>query len=76
MIDVCVFPTSLKLANITPVYKKVLKNSKEIYRPVSIMPNISKIYERCLLSQYQIILKISFQNFSETLGKVSVHNIV
>ena len=48
MIDVCIFPTSPKLADITPVYKKGSKNSKEIYRPVSILPNISKIYERCL----------------------------
>ena len=49
MIDVCIFPTSLKLANITPVYKKGSKNSKENYGPVGILPNISKIYERCLL---------------------------
>ena len=48
MIDVCIFPTSLKLANITPVYKKGSKNSKENCRPVSILTNISKIYERCL----------------------------
>ena len=33
MIDVCIFPTSLKLANITPVYKKDSQNSKENYRP-------------------------------------------
>ena len=44
MIDVCIFPTSLKLANITPTYKKGSKN----FRRVSIMLNISKIYERCL----------------------------
>ena len=68
MIDVCIFPTLLKLANITPVYKKDLKNSKENYRPVSILSNI-------FLSQYPIILKISFQNFSVVLGNFSVHNI-
>ena len=39
MIDVCIFPTSLKLANFTLVFKKI-----KIYRPVSILPNISKIY--------------------------------
>ena len=32
MIDVCMFTTSLKLANITPVYKKDSKNSKESYK--------------------------------------------
>ena len=55
VIDVCIFSTSLKLANITPVYKKGSKNSKENYRLVSIFPNISKIYERSffnLISNY------------------------
>ena len=73
MIDVCIFPTSLKLANVIPVYKKGSKNSKENYMPVSILPN--KVRKGAFLSQYQIILKISFQNFNVVLGKVSVHNI-
>ena len=72
MIDVCIPPTSLKLANITPVYKINSKNSKENCRPVSILPNISKIYERCFLKP---ISNYTFQNFSVVLGKVSEHNI-
>ena len=51
MTDVCIFPTSLKLADITNVEKKGSKNSKENYRPVSILPNISKINERWLFKQ-------------------------
>ena len=43
MIDVCFFPTSFKLANFTPIFKKGPKNSKEICRSVSILRNISKI---------------------------------
>ena len=75
MVDVCIFPTSLKLANITSMYRKGSKNSKKNYRLVNTLLNISKIYKRCFLSQYQIILKISFQNFNVALGKVSVHSI-
>ena len=48
MIDVYIFPTLLKLANVTPALKKGAKNSKESYRPVNMLLNISKIYERCL----------------------------
>ena len=44
MINVCIFTTSIKLVNITPEYKKGSKNSKEYYRSVSILPNISNIY--------------------------------
>ena len=38
------FPSILQLANITPVFKKDDRNSKENYRPVSILLNISKIF--------------------------------
>ena len=46
-----VFPTSVKNANIAPVIKKDSKNIESNYRPVSILSDISKIYERCLCSQ-------------------------
>ena len=42
------FPEQLKLADVKPVFKKSSCTDKENYRPVSILPNISKIYERCL----------------------------
>ena len=45
------FPSFLKKANITPVFKKGDRNSKDNYRPVSILPNISKIFERCIFRQ-------------------------
>ena len=48
------FPPDLKLADVTPVYKNKSKNSKDNYRPVSILCNISKIYERCLYDQIQV----------------------
>ena len=50
-----VFHPYLKNATITPVFKKGDRNSKDIYRPVSIPPNISKIFERsifCHLSNF------------------------
>ena len=46
-----IFPSDLKLADVTPVYKKKSKNSKDNYRPLSILSNISKIYERCIYDQ-------------------------
>ena len=39
------------MANITPVYKKGERNCKDNYRPVSILSNVSKIFERCMLEQ-------------------------
>ena len=45
------FPDSLKEANIAPVYKS--KNPFEIsnYRPMSILPLLSKVYERIMFNQ-------------------------
>ena len=45
------FPSCLKLADITPLYKKGRKNNKESYRPVSILRTLSKIFERILFEQ-------------------------
>ena len=54
-----IFPSDLKLADVTPVYKKKSKNSKDNYRPVSILSNISKIYKRCIYDQIQLYPSIN-----------------
>ena len=48
------FPPDLKLTDVTPVYKKKSENLKDKYRPVSILYNISKIYERCLYDPIEV----------------------
>ena len=45
------FPDSLKRANITPVHKKNDPLDKANYRPLSILPLHSKIYERAIFNQ-------------------------
>ena len=45
------FPMFLKNANITPAFKKGSKNLKDNYRPISILKNISKVYERIMFKQ-------------------------
>ena len=41
------------VADVVPVYKKKFKASKDNYRAVSILSNISKVYERCIYDQIQ-----------------------
>ena len=45
------FPQELKIADIKPIFKKESKTEKSNYRPISILPNISKIFERCIYYQ-------------------------
>ena len=44
-------PNELKLANITPIHKCGEKIYQKNYRPVSILPVLSKIYERVMQQQ-------------------------
>ena len=46
-----VFPDELKQEDIKPIYKKESRNEKENCRPVSILPNLSKIFEHCMYDQ-------------------------
>ena len=41
----------MKIANITPVHKKDEPTDKETYRPVSVLPLLSKVFEGLLYDQ-------------------------
>ena len=45
------FPSCLKEADVTPIHKKVEKDKKENYMPVSILPVLSKLFERIMFIQ-------------------------
>ena len=57
-----VFPDSLKLANITPAHKKDETTDKENYRPISILPLFSKIFERVIYDQLNAYIETSLNN--------------
>lgn len=46
-----IFPDSLKMARVLPVYKKGDKCLLDNYRPISILPALSKIFERLIFNQ-------------------------
>ena len=57
-----VFPDKLKHADTKPIYKTESRIEKEIYRPVSTLPNLPKIFELCMHDQlndyfYKILSK-------------------
>ena len=57
------FPENLKLADVTPIFKKKDKTFVESYRPVSVLPTISKIFERIMQKQITDYIRIFLSPF-------------
>ena len=53
----------LKLADVKPVHKKKSRLGKTNYRPVSLLPNISKIFERCMHGQIAEYFETTLSKF-------------
>ena len=45
------FVNAFKKAEVRPIYKKDGRTEKSNYRPISVLSNVSKIYERCIYEQ-------------------------
>ena len=60
-IDEGEFPSELKPVGIVPIHKKKYKSDKSNYRPVSILSNYSKVYEKLIYDQlYQYFENMLF----------------
>ena len=46
MIDTSTFPSKLKMAQVSPIFKKDDPFITKNYRPVSVLPTMSKLYEK------------------------------
>ena len=42
------FPDLVKIAKVCPVFKKGERNLRENYRPISLLSNLSKVFERAM----------------------------
>ena len=56
-IDQGVFPSSLKLAKVIPLYKKGDYSNPENYRPISLLSSLSKVYEHLLFERMVVFCK-------------------
>ena len=57
------FPSLLKIASITPVFKKGDRDLKDNYQLVSILPVISKIFEKLLCKQNTMFIDLLLSKF-------------
>ena len=55
------FSAKLKAAEVTPIFKKNYDLDKENYRPVSVLPHVSKVFERIMYIQIENFHGYRFQ---------------
>ena len=56
------FPDSWKVARVTPIFKEGDKAEKSNYRPISVLPVISRLFEKLVTNQlYQNMIMDTFQ---------------
>lgn len=49
-----IFPDDWKVARVTPIYKDDNKTNPNNYRPISVLPIVSKRIERVVFNSYMI----------------------
>ena len=57
------FPDILKQLEVIPVYKKLDSLEKENYRPVSLLPHVSKVFERIICKHVNTYMEDKISNF-------------
>ena len=51
MVEQCIFPEKMKIADVSPVFKNGDATVKKNFRPISVLSSLSKVFERLLLKQ-------------------------
>ena len=70
------FPDKLKAAEVTPIFKKTDDLDKENYRPVNVLPHVSKFFERIMYIQIESFMKGKLSKLLSGSGKTIAPNIV
>ena len=64
-----IFPSCLKHVDVTPLHKKCTKSLKENCRPVSILPILSKVFEKSMFKQMSSFFDEIFSKYQYGLRK-------
>jgi hypothetical protein len=68
------FPTLLKQSKVTPIYKKGTKTDKSNFRPISVLPLISKIFDKHVSDHLKLFLERNNLLYTAQSGFRSHHS--
>ena len=73
-IETSTFPVSWKIARVTPIYKEGEKSERAYYRPISVLPVLSRLFEKLTYGQlYQYLERGGFLT-SDQSGFRALHS--
>ena len=66
-------PNLMKVAEISPVFKKLVTTSKDNYGPISKLSNFAKLFESIIYSQLNDYMENKFSNTSLAFVRIITH---
>ena len=64
------FPDDLKLAEVSPIFKKNDDLDKQNYKPVSVLFNVSNVFEKIMYSQIDAFMQDKLSNLLTGFRKI------
>ena len=71
-----VFPDSLKIAKVVPIYKSKDKDNFSNYRPISLLPSVSKILEKIVHKRLYFFLELNDLLYDNQFGFRRKHSTI
>ena len=68
------FPSSLKVSKVIPVFKKASPLDPSNYRPISLLSNIDKIFEKLMYSRVVLFLESNSAIYPKQFGFRKAHS--
>ena len=72
----CIFPESWKTARVTPIFKEGDKSEPSNYRPISVLPVLTRLFEKLIFSQLYKYLNDNNLLSQEQSGFRTLHSTV
>ena len=69
-----IFPRKLKIAKVLPLFKKGIKNIFDNYRPISLLPAMSKVFEKIVFKQLYDYFQTKKLIYKSQYGFRSLHS--